>query len=68
MKIIIKDLKTDTIVDLPKMSIDGINIGHKLTVNYLYNKTNIRTIEGVVCSIHHIINSDYNKTTYINIY
>lgn len=68
MKIIIKDLKTDTTVDLPKLSIDGINIGHKITVNYLYKEVNIRTIEGVVCSIHHIINSDYNKITYINIY
>ena len=68
MKIIIEDLKTNTIIDVSKMSIEGINIGHKITVNYLYKDVNIRTIEGVVCSIHHIINSDYNKTTYINIY
>ena len=53
MKIIIKDLKTNTTVDLPKMSIDGINIGHKITVNYLYKEVNIRgssSVIAIVCS------------------
>ena len=68
MKITIEDLKTNTTVDLPKMSIDGINIGHKITVNYLDKDSNLQTIEGVVCSIHHVISSDYHKTIFIKIY
>ena len=68
MKITIEDLKTNTLVDVSKMSIDGINIGHKITVNYLDKNSNLQTIEGVVCSIHHVISSDYHKTIFIKIY
>lgn len=68
MKIIIEDLKTNTAIDVSKMSIEGINIGHKITVNYLDKDTNLKTIEGVICSIHHVISSDCYKAIFIKIY
>lgn len=68
MKITIEDLKTNTTIDVSKMSIEGINIGHKITINYLDKDDNLQTIEGVVCSIHHVINSNCYKAIFIKIY
>ena len=68
MKITIEDLKTNTTIDVSKMPIKGINIGHKIIINYLDKDNELQTIEGVVCSITHIIAKDCTKTTYIKIY
>lgn len=68
MKITIEDLKTNTTVDIYRKSIDCINIGHKMIVNYVDEDAKLKTIEGVVCSITHTIAEDWIKTTYIKIY
>ena len=68
MKITIEDLKTNTTIDVSKMPIEGINIGHKIVVNYVDEDAKLKTIEGVVCSITHTIAEDWTKTTYIKIY
>ena len=68
MKITIEDLKTNTTVDIYRNSIDCINIGHKMVVNYVDEDAKLKTIEGVVCAITHTIASDWTKTTYIKLY
>lgn len=68
MKITIEDLKSNITVDIYRKSIDCINIGHKMFVNYLDKNAKLKTIEGVVCSITHTFASDWTKTTYIKIY
>ena len=68
MKITIEDLKTNTTIDIYRKSIDCINIGHKMVINYVDEDAKLKTIEGVVCSIHHVISSDYHKTIFIKIY
>ena len=68
MKITIEDLKTNTTVDIYRKSIDCINIGHTMIVNYLDKDSKLKSIEGVVCSITHTIEVDWTKTTYIKIY
>ena len=73
MKLIEIDLKTDTKVILKNWErFNNLNIGHKISVNYIDDNSNHKYINGIICSIEHIFNSDnyspITQDTYIKIY
>lgn len=72
MKLIVIDLKTNTKVILKNWErFNNINIGHKISVNYIEDNSN-KNINGVICSIEHVFyNDNYSpitQDTYIKIY
>ena len=67
MKVIVEDLSSNITLEIPNFDIKHIDIGHTVSIEYLDKDKNVKTIEGFVQTIKHVIDVDCNDTAYIQI-
>ena len=67
MKVNVKDLSSNISLEMPNFDIRLIDIGHTLSIEYLDKNNNVKTMEGFVQTIKHVIDVDCNDTVYIQI-
>ena len=67
MKVVVEDLSSNITLEMPNCDIKLVNIGHNLSIEYLDKDKNVKTIEGFVQTIKHVIDVDCNDTAYIQI-
>ena len=67
MKVVVEDLSTNITLEIPNFDIKHIDIGHTVSIEYLEKDKNVKTIEGFVQTIKHVIDVDCNDTAYIQI-
>ena len=67
MKVVVEDLSTNITLEIPNFDIKHIDIGHTVSIEYLDKDKNVKTIEGFVQTIKHVIDVDCNDTAYIQI-